>query len=64
MDPEQAAITLGVSVEKVRDLAAEVGANPDALQPEDLVAMASLLDAEADEDEDDVDDVDADEEEE
>jgi hypothetical protein len=53
MDPEEAAITLGVSVEEVEDLAAEVGADPDDLGPEDLVAMASLLDAEADEDEDD-----------
>jgi hypothetical protein len=43
---------------KVRDLAAEVGANPNALQPEDLVAMASLLDGEADEDDGDDEDLD------
>jgi cell division protein YceG involved in septum cleavage len=62
MDPEQAAITLGVSVEKVRDLAAAVGADPDDLEPEDLVAMASLLDAEADEDDDEDEDADDEEE--
>jgi hypothetical protein len=64
MDPEQAAITLGVSVEKVKDLAAAVGADPDDLEPEDLIAMASLLDDEDDEDAGDEDDEDADDEEE
>jgi hypothetical protein len=52
MNPEQAAITLGINVEDVEDLAVAVGANLDDLGPEDLVAMASLLDDEDDEDDD------------
>lgn len=65
MDPEQAAIVLALSTEEVLDLAAAIGANPDeGFSPEDLVAMAALVDADADEeegegegeDEDDADD--------
>jgi hypothetical protein len=55
MNPEQAAITLGINVEEVEDLAAAVGADPEDLTPEDLVAMATLLDEEEDDEEDDDD---------
>lgn len=53
MNTEQAAITLGVTPEDVEDLAAAVDADPDDLGPDDLVAMATILD---DEDDDDADD--------
>jgi hypothetical protein len=51
MDLEQAAITLGVTLEDVEDLAAAIDADPDDLGPDDLVEMAGLLDDE-DDDED------------
>jgi hypothetical protein len=50
MDSEQAAITLGINVEEVEDLAASIGADAEALSPEDLVEMASILDAEDEDD--------------
>jgi hypothetical protein len=56
MDSEQAAIVLAITVDDVQDLAAAIDADPDDLAPEELVAMAALLDAEDDDDDDDDED--------
>jgi hypothetical protein len=61
MNPEQAAIVLAISVEEVEDLAATIGADlDDGLSPEQLVAMAAILDAQEEGDEDGEDDQDGD----
>ena len=61
MNSEQAAITLGIDVEDVEDLAESIGADADELSPEDLIELAGILDDEdEDDDEDDEDDEDED----
>lgn len=51
MNIEQAAITLGIGIDEVEDLAVAIGADPDNLEPDDLVAMAEILDEQDDDEE-------------